>query len=105
MKFEELKKEVRRIANMKNSKKALEEMKILAERVNETKIKIQPRGNYVYFYPREYFYDPDKSRGNSRLGERMGKIPIKTYEKEKERFNSMSHRELEQYFETQKVKG
>ena len=77
MRFEKVKKEIKRIAKIKNAQKCQDAVKELDYSVNEKKkIKKVHRGNYHYFY--EVFgYD---NKGKENLGPRLGIISDAIYQ-------------------------
>ena len=71
MRFEKVKKEIRRIARIKDAQKCQDAVKELDYSVNEKKkIKRVHRGNYHYFYE-VLSYD---SKGNEKIGPLLGNI-------------------------------
>ena len=77
MRFEKVKKEIRRIAKIKDAQKCQDAVKELDYSVNEKKkIKRVHRGNYHYFYE-VLGYD---NKGKENLGPQLGNISDSTYQ-------------------------
>ena len=101
MRFEKVKKEIRRIARIKNAQKCQDAVKELNYNVNEKKkIKRVHRGNYHYFYE-VLGYD---SRGHENLGPQLGNISDSDYQIHDDEIEALRKlgktKELEYYFGT-----
>ncbi|MFW9972793.1 MAG: hypothetical protein ACFFDF_21585 [Candidatus Odinarchaeota archaeon] len=94
-----VKKEISRIANLKDPEKALEELKKLDQKVNGPKIKTRKRGNYIYFYVMNTFYDSSVKEGRRKIKEKLGRISIEKFESNKKKIKEMSSEELKNYLE------
>lgn len=62
MKFSKVKKEIKRISEIQEPRKTQKEIRSLHRKLNLNRLELRKRGNQVYFYEMEDYYDTVKRR-------------------------------------------
>jgi len=99
MKFNEVKDEISRIAAIEDPEICQDELKKLNKKLGAAKIKKVKQGDYYYFYEIEYYYDSEAQHSRERILEKLGRIKISEYKKNKGTITRMKKGEVKNYLE------
>ena len=98
----DIKNRILRIAKIKDPVKCQKELLIFAKEIKRPRIETRTRGNYIYFYKMELFYDPEVKGKRERVVEKLGRIKKEEYQANPDKFKElkkMSIPELRKYLE------
>lgn len=91
MKFKKLKAEIKRISNIEDPQETQDAIRALNHKINAPKIKHVKRGNKVFFYEYEYFYDKEKKRTADRTIQSLGGITREKYSRNKQEIEALEN--------------
>ena len=89
LKLEQLKKEISRIAKINSPDKVQDEIRDLDRAINRPKIKRVKRGQRVFFYEIEYYYDEKAGRGRENTLAALGSMSKKSYSENKKEIEAL----------------
>jgi hypothetical protein len=99
LKFDEIKAEISRIAEIKDPELCKDEVQALNSKLNIPKLKKVKSGGYYYFYEVEYYYDTDAQHSRERVIEKLGRIEIEDYKKRSPLIDKMKKQGLKNFLE------
>ena len=99
MSLREIKNTILRIAKIKDPVKCQQQLIIFAKEIKRPRIETRTTGNYTYFYEMRVFYNPEVKRSRERRIENLGRIKKEEYQKNPNKFKTMSKSELKKYLE------
>jgi len=99
LKFNEVKREISRIAAIEDPDVCQDEIKKLNKKLGAAKIKKVKQGDYYYFYEIEYYYDSEAQHSRERVLEKLGRIEISEYKKSRALITMMKKSELKNFLE------
>lgn len=94
MRYSDLVEGIKRIANISDPEECQKSLRKLIKYLDRPNFEARMSGNWVFFYMMEVFYDSETQNAGRKPGESLGKLPKEEYLKDKEKYNSMSLKEL-----------